>query len=110
MTVSNRHTTIAAAVMLRRINDGVTIMKHGHETTGNTGVIWSDESSFTLFPTSGRVYVMRIHKETHSRIPGFNSETWVGSVMLCAAISWYSILLVPLLSFTTEILLETKRE
>jgi len=27
-------------------------------------IIWSDESSFTLFPTAGRVYVWRMPKET----------------------------------------------
>jgi hypothetical protein len=41
-------------VMLRCINDVVTTIKPGHQTTGNTFVIWSDESSFTLFRTSGR--------------------------------------------------------
>jgi hypothetical protein len=44
-------------VMLRRVNDGVTTIKPGHQTTGNARVIWSDGSSFTLFPASGRVYV-----------------------------------------------------
>jgi hypothetical protein len=41
-------------VMLGYVNDGVTSKKHRHQTTGNARVIWSDESSFTLFPTSGR--------------------------------------------------------
>jgi hypothetical protein len=47
------------------MNDGVTTIKPGHQTTGNAQVIWSDESSFTLFPTSGRVCVWRIPKETY---------------------------------------------
>ena len=54
-------------------------------------VIWSDESSFTLFLMSGTVYVYRMHKET------YNPECLVlaiihgsGSVMVWAATSWYS--------------------
>jgi hypothetical protein len=39
-----------------------------------------------------------------SVMPGCNSETRGGSVMVWAAISWYSILLVPLLLFMTELL------
>jgi hypothetical protein len=35
----------------------VTAMKPGHQTTGKAHVIWSDESSFTLFPTSRRVHI-----------------------------------------------------
>ena len=35
-------------------------------------VIWSDELSFTLFPTSGRVYVWRTPKESHNP----ECETW----------------------------------
>jgi hypothetical protein len=50
-------------VMLRCVNDGVTTMKPGHQTTGNSREIWSDESSYTLFPTSGRVYVWGTPKE-----------------------------------------------
>jgi hypothetical protein len=53
-------------VILRCVNDGDTTIKSGHETTGNTHVIWSDESSFTLFPTSGRVYVRRTPKEAYN--------------------------------------------
>jgi hypothetical protein len=30
-------------------------------------VIWSDELSFMLFPTSGRVYVWRMPKETYNK-------------------------------------------
>ena len=50
-------------------------------------IIWSDESPFTLFPTSGRVYVWRMPKEA------YNAECLVptvkhggGSVMIWAAI------------------------
>jgi hypothetical protein len=49
--------------MLRCVNYGVTIIKPGHQTTGNERVIWPDESSFTLFPTSGTVYVWRTQCE-----------------------------------------------
>jgi hypothetical protein len=53
--------------------------------------MWSDQSSFTLFPTSGWVYVWRTPKEVD------NPECLVptvkhggGSMMIWAAISWYS--------------------
>jgi hypothetical protein len=48
--------------------------KPGHQTTGKTTVIWSDKSSFTLFPTSGRVYVWRTPKEA------YNAECQVSTV------------------------------
>jgi hypothetical protein len=67
--------------------------------------MWSDELSFTLFPASGKVYVQRTLKEA------YNPECLVptvkhggGPVMVWAAISWYSILLVPLLLFMAELL------
>jgi hypothetical protein len=55
-------------------------------------VIWPDESSLTLFPTSGRVYVWRMPKDA------YNPECLVptvkhgggGSVMVWAAVLWYS--------------------
>lgn len=54
-------------------------------------VIFSDESSYTLFPTAGRVYVWRQPKEA------FNSDCLLptvkhggGSVMIWGAISWKS--------------------
>jgi hypothetical protein len=53
-------------VMLRCVNDGVTTIKPGHQTTWNECVIPSDESSFTLFPTWGRVYVWRTPKEAYN--------------------------------------------
>jgi hypothetical protein len=49
--------------MLRCINDGVTSINPGHQTTGNSSVVWTNESFFALFPTSGRVYVCRTPKE-----------------------------------------------
>jgi hypothetical protein len=52
--------------MLSCINDGVTTIKPGHQTTGNMCLIWSDELSFTLFPTSGRVYVWRTPKDAYN--------------------------------------------
>jgi hypothetical protein len=45
-------------VIFRCVNDGVTTIKPGYQTTGSAHVLWSDESSFTLFPTSGRVYIV----------------------------------------------------
>jgi hypothetical protein len=50
-------------VMLRYVNDGVTTIKSGPQRTGNARVIGSDESSFTLFLTSGRVCFWRTSKE-----------------------------------------------
>jgi hypothetical protein len=44
-------------------------------------VIWSDESSFALFPTSQRVYVWRTRKEAYT------PECLVPTVA-SAAISW----------------------
>jgi hypothetical protein len=86
--------------MLKCVKDGVTTIKPGKQTTGNLCVIWSDESSFTLFPTSGRVYVWRMPKEAHNLeclVPKVKHGR--GSVMVWAAISLYSILLFPLLPF-----------
>jgi hypothetical protein len=41
-------------------------IKSGHQTTGNASVIWSDELSLMLFPTSGRVYIWRTPKDTYN--------------------------------------------
>jgi hypothetical protein len=74
-------------VMLRCLNNGVRTIKLGCQTTGNTHVIWSDESSFTLFPTSGRVYVWRLPQEAYSPeclVPAVNHGG--DSVMVWAAI------------------------
>jgi hypothetical protein len=53
-------------VTLRCVNDGVTTVKPGHQTTGNACPIWWVESYFTPFPTSGRVYVWRTPKEAYN--------------------------------------------
>jgi hypothetical protein len=92
-------------VMLRFIIDGVMTIKPGHQTNWNMCMVWSDESSFMLFATSGRDYIWRAPKEA------YNLECLVlrvkhggDSVTVWAAILWYSILLVPLLPFMAEIL------
>jgi hypothetical protein len=90
-------------VMLRCINDCVTTIKPGHETTGNARVMWSDESSFTLLPSSGRVYVWRTPKEAHNpECLGSTVKHGGSSVMVRVAISWYSILSVLSLPFKAE--------
>jgi hypothetical protein len=60
-------------VIPRCINDGVMTIKPGHQITGNVCMIWSDESSFTVFPTSGTVYIWRTPKEAYTQES--NSET-----------------------------------
>lgn len=55
-------------------------------------VVWSDESSFTLFPTTGRVYVWRTPGEAYN--PGCLLPTvrhGGGSVMVWGAISMHSL-------------------
>jgi hypothetical protein len=52
--------------MFRCVNHGVTTINPEHQTNGNVLVMWSDESTFTLFATSGRVYVWRTTKEAHN--------------------------------------------
>jgi hypothetical protein len=59
-------------VILKCINNGVMTIKPGHQTTGNACVIWSDDSFFPLFPTSGRVCVWRTSKEHKIR------KAWFG--------------------------------
>jgi hypothetical protein len=84
--------------MLRCVNDGVTTIKPGHQTTGNVHVMWSVELSFMLFATLGRVYVLRTPKGDYNLeclVPAVKHRG--GSVMVWAVILWYSILLVPLL-------------
>jgi transposase len=54
-------------------------------------VIWSDESSFTLFPTTGRVHVWRTPAQAYD--PDCLRPTVKhggGSVMVWAAMSWFS--------------------
>jgi hypothetical protein len=86
-------------VMLRCVNDDVTTMNPGHQVTGHARVIWSEESSFTPFPTPGIVYVWRTPKDCLAptvRHRGGSVTVWA------ATISRYSILLVPLLPFMAE--------
>ena len=55
-------------------------------------VIWSDESSFTLFQTTGRVYVWRTPAEAFDidcLVP--TVKHGVGSVMVLGAISWNGV-------------------
>jgi hypothetical protein len=92
---SNIHGKAATAKPLiteSNVDDDVTTIKPGHQTTGNASVIWSDKSSFTLSPTSGRVYVWRTPKEAHNPkclVPTVKHGG--GSVMVWAAISLYSV-------------------
>jgi hypothetical protein len=91
--------------MLRWVKDGVMTIKRGHHTTGNMRMIWSDEWSFTLFSTSGRVYVWRTTKEAYNlefQVPVVKRGG--GSVMVWAVVSWCSILLVSLLPFMAKLL------
>jgi hypothetical protein len=67
-------------------------IKPGHQTNENVHVIWSDQLSFMLFPTSGRVYFWRTLKEA------YNPECLVPTVKhradfvtVWAAISRYSV-------------------
>jgi hypothetical protein len=52
--------------MLRYLNDDVTTMKLGNWTVEYMHIIWSNEPHFTLFPTSGRVYIWRTPKEAYN--------------------------------------------
>jgi hypothetical protein len=99
---SNIHGRAAIAKFLIT-ESNAQVCKWWCQTTGNARVLWSDESSFKMFRTSGRVYVRRTFKEA------YNPEWLVptvkhggGSVMVWAGIS--GILLVPLSSFPTELL------
>jgi hypothetical protein len=71
------------------------IWQSDNQKTGNVPVMWSSESSFTLFPASRRVYVCVTPKVA------YNPECLVptvkhgrSSVMVWAAISWYSVGLI----------------
>lgn len=55
-------------------------------------VIWSDESAFTLFPTTGRVYVWRTPREAYNPdclVPSVKHGG--GSIMVWGAVSWFSV-------------------
>jgi predicted transcriptional regulator len=60
---------------MRKRKCPVMTTKSGHETTGNAHVMWSNESPFTLFSTSGRVYVWKTQKGLSFGMSGSNSET-----------------------------------
>jgi hypothetical protein len=63
--------------MLRYVNSGVMTIKLRHQTNRNVSIIWSDKSSFTLFPTSGRIYVWSSTQGSlKSGILFSSSETW----------------------------------
>jgi hypothetical protein len=56
-------------------------------------------------PTSGRVYVWRMPKEAYNLeylVPRVKHRG--GFMIVWAAVSWYSIILVPLLPFMAELL------
>jgi hypothetical protein len=91
---SNIHDRVAIAKPL--ITESIAQMRkwwcYDHKTWISDNwklVIWSDELSFTLFPTSGRVYAPTL---THG---GSFVLVWAGQ-------SWYSIQLVPLLPFLAK--------
>jgi hypothetical protein len=67
--------------MLRFIIDGVMTIKPEHRTTGRLCMLWSDESSFMLFTTSGRDYIWRAPKEAYNPVKHRG-----GSVTVWAAI------------------------
>lgn len=55
-------------------------------------VVYSDESTFTLFPTTGRVYVWRTPKEAYDLdCLKPTVKHGGGSVMVWGAISWYGV-------------------
>jgi hypothetical protein len=91
--------------MLTFVNDGVTTIKPGYQTTGNVCVISAEETAFTLLPTLGRVYVWRTSKEAYNpKCLVLTVKHGGGSVMILAAISWYNILFAALLPFMAELL------
>jgi hypothetical protein len=68
-------------LLLRCVNNAVTTIKH--QTTGNACMIWPDELSFTLFPTSRIVYIWGTPKEAYNLeclVP--TVKHWGGSVMV----------------------------
>jgi hypothetical protein len=77
--------------MFRCINDGVTIVRPGYQRNGNMYVIWSDASSFTLFPISGKVYIWRSPNAYNPECLIPTVKQGGGSVMVWAPISSYSV-------------------
>jgi hypothetical protein len=67
-------------------------------------MIWSDESFFTLLHASGTVYIWRTSKEAYNPECKVTTVKHVGgSVKVWAALSWYNILLVPLLPLMAKL-------
>jgi hypothetical protein len=75
---------------------------HDHKTWTSDNwkcVVWSDEPSFLLFLTSGRIYVWRASKEAWF-------QQWnMGEVLWWFGQQYHHILLVQLLPFIAELLL-----
>jgi hypothetical protein len=78
-------------LMFRCVNDGVTTINPGHQTTEKARFIWLEKSPFNFFPKSGRVYVWRTRKEVYNPecLPSSNSEAH--PVIALAAMSWFSV-------------------
>jgi hypothetical protein len=88
--------------MLRCINNGVMTIKPGQKTTGNAHMTWSDESSFTLFPTSERVNVCITPKEVYNPeclVPTMKNGE--GSVTVSVAILKYRV--GPIITYHAQI-------
>lgn len=91
------HGRAAIAKPLIRAPNAVARKKWCKEHLGWTAdewkkVVWSDESSFTLFPTTGRVYVWRSPNEAYNQeclLPTVKHGG--GSVMVWGAISWNGV-------------------
>jgi hypothetical protein len=70
----------------------VRTIKPGHQKTGNGRLVWSNGSSFTLFLTSGRVYVWRTTKKAcNPKFLVLPVKYGGGYVMIWSAISWISV-------------------
>jgi hypothetical protein len=74
-------------VMLRCINSSVTDMKPGHQTAGNSHVIWSNESSFTLFSYISKRLLLKKFLVPTVKHGGRSLIVWAG-------IWWYSVCLI----------------
>jgi len=94
---TNRTSTVALQLlnpwllktMLMGKKDGVMIINKTRTSDDWKWVIWSDELSFKLFPTSGWVCVWIMSKEAHNpecMVP--TVKHGVGSVMIWAANIW----------------------
>jgi hypothetical protein len=90
--------------MFRCVTDGVTTIKPGHQKTGNACIIWSGESSVVIHtvPYIRKILLFENTQGTlQFRVSGSvpTVKHGRGPVMVWAAISWYNILLFPLLFF-----------